>query len=91
MTLRTPLIVLALLGTWPTSAQAYCRTYTCLAGDTDDICEIVDGCPVGGKPVRWPSGCVTFAVQRDGSPLEDLAAPDVSKVAEEAFALWTDS
>lgn len=91
VTLRTLLTVLALLGTWPASAQAYCRTYTCLSDDSDDVCEIVDGCPVGGKPVRWPSGCVAFAVQRDGSSLRDLAAPDVLNVAEAAFAIWTDS
>jgi MYXO-CTERM domain-containing protein len=34
---------------------------------------------------------VTFAVERDGSPLEDLSARDALKVAEQAFALWTDS
>lgn len=34
---------------------------------------------------------MTFAVERDGSPHEDLSARDVRKVAEQAFALWTDS
>lgn len=88
MTLRTSLTFFLLLGSWPATAYAYCRTHTCLS---DRTCEVVDGCEVGGKPVRQPNGCVTFAVQRDGSALEDLSARDVLNLAEDAFALWTDS
>lgn len=88
MTLRTSLTLFLLLGSWPATVEAYCRTYTCLP---DKTCEEVEGCEVGGKPARRANGCVTFAVQRDGSALRGVSARDVRKVAEEAFALWTES
>ena len=88
VTLRTSLTLLALFGIWPASAAAYCRTYTC---QSDDTCEFDGDCLVGGQPVRWPSGCVTFAVQRTGSRAQGLDADDVLKVAKDAFAIWTDS
>lgn len=91
MTLRISLTLLILFASWPTTAEAYCRTHTCQSDASDINCELVEGCWVGGVPVRWRSGCVTFAVERGGSPLEGLAAPDVLKVAKQAFAFWTDS
>jgi len=86
--LRNSLTLLVLLGSWPATAEAYCRTRTC---DVDNSCEIDDdGCSIGTK-IKWPNGCLTFAVQRDGSPAENIKASDVFGVAEEAFALWSDS
>jgi len=81
--------LLLLLGSWPAAAQAFCRTRTC---DVDEQCETgKDGCSVGGKEAYWPNGCLTFSIQRDGSKLQDISAPDVAKVAEDAFALWTNT
>lgn len=82
------LLLLSFLLAAPRPAQAYCRTRTC---DADNTCEIADGCSIGGKKARWPNGCLTFAIQRDGSALQGISADDARKVAENAFALWTDS
>lgn len=88
MKLRNSLTLLALLGSWPATAEAYCRTRTC---DVDENCEIdKDGCSLGTK-TWWPSGCLTFAIQRDGSPLQNISAKAALEVAEEAFAFWTDT
>ncbi len=82
-------ITLLLLFGSPTTALGYCRTRTCA---TDHSCEIgEDGCTVGGKPVKWPSGCLNFSMQRDGSPLQDISAEAALDVAVDAFSLWTDS
>lgn len=89
MTFRNSLTLLLLLGSWPATAQAYCRTRTC---DVDESCDKGnDGCSVGGKKAYWPNGCLTFAMQRDGSALQDISSRDAGKVAEDAFALWTNS
>lgn len=70
-------------------SHGYCRTKTC---DTDNSCEKDDrGCSVGGKPARWPDGCLIFAVQRHGSKLQGISADDTLDVAKDAFALWTDA
>jgi hypothetical protein len=57
----------------------------------DDSCESQDGCSVGGKKAHWPNGCITFAIQSDGSALQDISPRDAADVAEDAFALWTNS
>jgi len=89
VTSRKSLTLLVLfLGSWPATAAAYCRTRTC---DVDNDCEIGDdGCSMGIK-TRWSSGCITFSIQRDGSALEGISADATRKVAEDAFALWTDT
>lgn len=89
VTHRPILALLVLLTSWPATAFGFCRTNTC---QTDNNCEVDErGCPVGGRPVRWPNGCLSFAVQRDGSELQGFDADVVLEIAQKAFALWTDS
>jgi len=86
--LRNSLTLVVLLGSWPATAEAYCRTRTC---DVDETCETdKDGCSLGTK-IWWPNGCLTFAVQRDGSKMQDISPKDALQVAEDAFAFWTDT
>lgn len=71
----------------PSSAAAYCRTYTCDANKTD--CERNDElCIVGGKPLYWPSSCVGFTAQADGSPRHGISAVRLEELTERAFGRW---
>ena len=89
MNLKPALLLTSIACSWPMAAHGYCRTKTC---DADNSCEKDDrGCSLGGKPARWRNGCLTFAVQRDGSAVQGIAADEMLEVAQEAFALWTDS
>jgi hypothetical protein len=72
-------------------AAAFCRTRTCefnssVACPTDDL----TGCSESGAPVYWKTGCVPFAVQRDGSDAEGISALQVSDLLDEGFRTWSD-
>lgn len=97
--LRRPsrLRVLPLLGAaWllaaPDEAHAYCRTRTCeFDNDQDAYCPIdpATGCSTEGAFVFWNTGCIPFAVQRDGSPADGIAAEDVEPLVAEGFEEWS--
>ncbi len=71
------------------SAGAYCRTTTCNSSDPANPCSSdADGCLVGGKPLYWPGACVSFSVQKDGSPLRHITAQDAEKTIATGFAQW---
>ncbi len=71
----------------PRTAFAYCRSTTCLDGAS--MCPRDDnGCKTTGKPLYWPSLCVGFSVQKDGTM--DLPFSDVQSVIEKSFVTWSD-
>ncbi|OQX68433.1 MAG: hypothetical protein B6A08_10475 [Sorangiineae bacterium NIC37A_2] len=82
---------------WSEQSFAYCRTTTCepswsCAQHPEDCCIRDDnGCDTNGKPIAWPSSCVSFAVQKDGSLKRHISADDLTALIEEAFAAWTSS
>lgn len=79
------LVVLAHAG----HAAAFCRARTCDPTDPAQACEVdADGCVASGQVLHWAGGCVSFAVQRDGSPKWGLDADTVNAVAERAFSAW---
>lgn len=83
-------IVLSSLGSVDT-ALAFCRTTTCELSDdgSEQPCARDDAnCVVEGTPLYWPSPCLSYAVQVDGSPKRGLEADEIQKVVAEAFALW---
>ncbi len=87
-TLRVVLVALSLLGT-AGQASAYCVGRTCDPTDPEQACETDrEGCVISGAPLHWVSSCVTFDVQRDGSPKSDLDADRVTDSAERAFGAW---
>jgi hypothetical protein len=69
-------------------AGAYCRTTTCDPLVEADGCAPVMGCPTRGEPLFWPEACVTYAVQRLGSPLRDISAYEVDQSMRAAFISW---
>jgi hypothetical protein len=74
------------------SAFAFCRSRTCSLGKTPEEeavqCEHENGCITEGKPLHWPSPCLRYAVQVDGSPLNGLDGDQAAALVEQAFSLW---
>jgi len=70
------------------SAGAFCRTNTCDPSKGDVCSHDSDGCVVGGKKLYWSSSCVSFAVQRDGSPRNEIDADAFEQVIANAFDTW---
>jgi matrixin len=81
--------VAALLGS--PAAQAYCRTRTC-EFRSNVSCEVEDdtGCSTVGEFVFWRKHCISYAVQRDGSPDEGISAAQVSELVGDGFRAWSD-
>ncbi|HEX6767237.1 MAG TPA: hypothetical protein VF103_17185, partial [Polyangiaceae bacterium] len=81
------------------SAHAFCRTKAC---DTDpsygDVWDEepqptacvrnAQGCFLEGTPLYWPSGCLSFGIQRDGSFSSGIDYETARGVIEDAFATW---
>lgn len=67
-------------------ALAYCRTTTC--DPTRERCEVDANCIVSGRPLSWPSSCVSFSVQEDGSRRHGISATKFEQVIDGAFATW---
>src|SRR5262245_32328034 len=87
----TPLLI-ALAGLLtPDAAFGFCRTKACSDGSSDPKlhCTRDDrGCLVSDRPLFWPTSCVSFTVQEDGSPLRELDAPTTRTIVAEAFDAW---
>lgn len=45
-------------------------------------------CVTEGNPLHWPSPCLTYAVQRDGSPAAGIDAAEFQLMVEQAFLAW---
>lgn len=69
-------------------AAAYCRTTTCDPLLDEDGCAPVLGCPTRGEPLFWPDACLTYAVQRLGSPLRGISAEQLDQTMQAAFSAW---
>jgi hypothetical protein len=82
VTRRIVLFALSLL-LLPSAASAYCRTTTC-----PDCAPDSTGCPTGGVPIAWASGCVSYAVSRRAS--RQASPEDFVRAADAAFATWRD-
>jgi hypothetical protein len=74
------------------SAQAFCRTMPCSAKDPALACSRdANGCLVsetGRPPLYWPSSCVSFGVQRDGSRRRGIDYETTHRIVVEAFETW---
>lgn len=74
----------------PAPALAFCRTRTCefdgtQACETDPVTE----CKSGGELARWEGGCVSYAVQVDGSEAQGISAATLRDLVEDGFRAWT--
>jgi len=69
-------------------AAAFCRTTTCDPTDPAQACELQGSCIVSGFPLFWPSLCVSFAVQQDGTRLRKIPFDVVSEVVGDGYLKW---
>lgn len=69
-------------------AGAYCRARTCDPANPKQQCQLDGNCVTSGHLLHWPSGCVTFDVQEDGSPKLGIDANAVLDVTSAAFRAW---
>lgn len=70
------------------NAAAFCRTTTC--DPKEDPCRYdANECETTGKALHWRSGCVSFGVQKDGSPLREISYDEANSIIERAFGRWT--
>jgi hypothetical protein len=74
---------------WAPASHAYCRTRTC-EFRKDVNCRFDSaGCSTVGEFVYWDSHCIPFAVQRDGSPDEDISAEELDLLVQNGFDAWS--
>jgi MYXO-CTERM domain-containing protein len=72
-------------------AAAYCRTRTCeFRSDVACPTDTRTGCSGSGEFVFWKSGCVSYAVQRDGSRDEGITALQLGNLLDQGFRAWSD-
>lgn len=93
--LTRSLIALGLPATITASAQAFCRSTSCELGEEDRLMMSLPGCArdehgcaTEGAPLHWPSPCLRYAVQQDGSADEGIDAPTLQLLVQEAFEVW---
>ena len=71
-------------------ARAYCRSNTC--DPRQETClKDDDGCIYSGRPLSWESSCVTFAIQKDGSPRNDIRPERFEQEVYDAFQRWLEA
>lgn len=66
-------------------ALAYCRTSTCGEDTVGSVCVPATATDCG-KPIFWPSPCVSFSVQTDGGP--NITRQQTESLAATAFSQW---
>jgi hypothetical protein len=69
-------------------ASAFCRSTTCRDTPTKPCKVDDDQCPADGAPLRWPTSCLAYAMNRLGT--QSLDPADTRPVIAKAFAAWTD-
>jgi MYXO-CTERM domain-containing protein len=69
-------------------AAAWCRTTTCDPTDPKEVCQFAGQCNVSGSKLFWPSLCVSFAVQKDGTRLRQIPSEVVSEVVSDGYLTW---
>ncbi|HVU01854.1 MAG TPA: matrixin family metalloprotease [Polyangiaceae bacterium] len=74
------------------SASAFCRTTTCDAKNPTANCERdANACSTTGTPLFWPSPCLGFYVQKDGSAKRHVSYQTFDRIVQTAFNQWTAS
>ena len=83
------LVALSLL--WPSTALGYCRTRTCEFEGTS-ACDVdpSTSCSLDGEFAHWKSGCISYAVQADGSEVADVSADELRELLDSGFRSWSE-
>ncbi|HVW26700.1 MAG TPA: matrixin family metalloprotease [Polyangiaceae bacterium] len=87
---RAAAAVLALSFLLAHDARAYCVATTC-DQKTETCGPPVNGCIVVGARLHWESRCLSFGVQRNGSPLRHITYATADAIIQTAFEQWLDA
>ncbi len=69
-------------------ARAFCQATTCAVTGENDCDPDARGCSTRGLPLYWPSLCVTYAVEEQGSLARGIPAEMADDAMEQAFRSW---
>lgn len=76
-------------------ALGFCRSMSCQLGEAERqatggpaCARDDDQCVSEGNPLHWPSPCIYYAVQSDGSPKQGLSAEEFAGAVGDAFEAW---
>ncbi len=73
----------------PRPAAAYCRTMGCSTTRPELACTAdARGCLINNLPLFWPTSCISFGVQKDGSRSDGISFETMNSVVETAFTTW---
>ncbi|HVJ19216.1 MAG TPA: matrixin family metalloprotease [Polyangiaceae bacterium] len=81
------LLVLAALLV-PRPAAAYCLSMGCDKTKPELACSLEGGCMVNHLPLFWPTSCISFSVQEDGSRADNISYDTAKRVIDTAFRTW---
>ncbi len=85
---RLALLVAVAVSLAAGSAAAFCRTTTC-DGDPRATCHVdAEGCATDGVPLYWPTRCLSFGVQQDGSSKRHISYDTFDAIVQIAFRQW---
>ncbi len=89
---RTPTLIASaalLVLLVPQSALAFCQTMACNDKDPDLRCTAdANNCPFNDRPLYWPTSCLSFGVQEDGSRGDHISYETMNQIVETAFQTW---
>lgn len=72
----------------PAPARAFCRTTTCRTTAEKECAKDDNECVIEGTPLAWPSRCVGFSFQAQGTA--KLVPEDTKQAILSAFATWSE-
>jgi hypothetical protein len=87
--LSSHLAAIAALALSTRAASAFCRASGCDTAQGQQCERDANGCVEGQLPLHWSDSCLTFTVQRDGSPRNDIGGAELETAVASAFATWT--
>lgn len=80
-------LTLALAG----HSSAYCLTRTCDPSKPMSMCEFQGSCNLSGNVLYWPNSCISFDVQKDGSPKLGISYDTIYGIVVDSFAKWANA
>jgi hypothetical protein len=69
-------------------AAAFCNATSCNAARGDSCNVDAKGCVTTGARLSWPSRCVSFGVQQDGSAKRRISYEDFDAIVRKSFQQW---
>ena len=69
-------------------AAAFCKATTCDAARSDSCATDANGCVTTGATLSWPTRCVSFGVQQDGSAKRGISYENFDAIVRKAIQQW---